>query len=67
MSDGEAKAQTEPDIVNDFIREMEDGRTILHTNRVNGLGCYDTHSWGDTSKRVLAAALRDWKRMRNET
>ena len=55
------EGQCEPsdsDIINEFIAGLENGKVMIHTNRVNGLGCYDTKSWGERSRRVLADALR---------
>lgn len=49
---------TDGDIIRAFIRELEDNDAMVHTNRTNALGCYDTQSWGAGARRVLASALR---------
>lgn len=53
--------QCEPrdsDIIRSFISDLEDETAMIHTNRTNNLGCYDTTSWGARSRQVLSEALR---------
>lgn len=58
MSDTGTAATTPEDFVRAFLDELTDPKTFLRTERVNALGAFDTHNWGEAGKSAIVAALR---------
>jgi hypothetical protein len=58
MPTDEAIATPPDDIIRAFICDLDDERAMVHINRTNALGAYDTTSYGTESRKLIADALR---------